>query len=168
MKELKALDRKLLWELVKNSRRSDRQLAKAIGTSQPTVTRRRAFLEKEMIDAYTAIPKWRSLGYELFALTFVKIKPHLASRKMYDEVRKRGLEWLMSQPQIIMGGGCRGMGVDSFMMSLHKSYTDYDEFMRNCRLELGEYVDDLQTVFINVDGKELLKPFYLKYLAEAK
>jgi DNA-binding Lrp family transcriptional regulator len=30
---------KLIAELMKNSRRSDRELAKAVGVSQPTVTR---------------------------------------------------------------------------------------------------------------------------------
>jgi DNA-binding Lrp family transcriptional regulator len=65
MKELKPLDYKLLSELIKNSRRSDRELAKAIGVSQPTITRRRALIEKELIDGYTAIPKWEKLGYEL-------------------------------------------------------------------------------------------------------
>jgi DNA-binding Lrp family transcriptional regulator len=168
MKELKPLDYKLLWELVKNSRRSDRQLAKAIGTSQPTVTRRRTFLEKELIDGYTAIPKWQKLGYELFAITFVKIKAILASKKMYAEIRKKGLDWLMSQHQIVMAGSCRGMGVDSFMMSFHKGYSDYDEFMRNYRLELGETIDDVQSVLVNLNGKELLKPLNLRYLAEAK
>jgi DNA-binding Lrp family transcriptional regulator len=168
MKELKPLDHQLLRELLKNSRRSDRQLAKAIGTSQPTVTRRRAFLEKELLEGYTAIPKWNKLGYELFAITFVKIKPIIASKERYAEVRKRGLEWLMSQHQIVMGGACRGIGLDSFMISFHKSYPDYDEFMRNYRLELGELIDDVQSVFINLDGKELLKPLNLKYLAETK
>jgi DNA-binding Lrp family transcriptional regulator len=168
MKELKPLDHQLLRELLKNSRRSDRQLAKAIGTSQPTVTRRRAFLEKELLEGYTAIPKWNKLGYELFAITFVKIKPIIASKERYAEVRKRGLEWLMSQHQIVMGGACRGMGLDSFMISFHKSYSDYDEFMRNYRLELGELIDDVQSVFVNLDGKELLKPLNLKYLAETK
>lgn len=168
MKELKPLDHQLLRELLKNSRRSDRQLAKAIGTSQPTVTRRRAFLEKELLEGYTAIPKWNKLGYELFAITFVKIKPIIASKERYAEVRKRGLEWLMGQHQIVMGGACRGIGLDSFMMSFHKSYSDYDEFMRNYRLELGELIDDVQSVFVNLDGKELLKPLNLKYLAETK
>jgi DNA-binding Lrp family transcriptional regulator len=155
-------------ELVKNSRRSDRQLAKAIGTSQPTVTRRRAFLEKELIDGYTAIPRWHKLGYELFAITLVKIKQTVASKKRYAEMREKGLEWLMSQHQIVMAGACRGMGVDSFMMSFHKSYSDYDEFMRNYRLELAETMDDVQSILVNLSGKELLKPLNLKYLAETK
>ncbi len=41
MKELKPIDYKILFELMKDSHRSDRQLAKALGVSQPTVTRRR-------------------------------------------------------------------------------------------------------------------------------
>src|SRR5512136_1435834 len=98
MKELKPLDCKLLAELVRNSRRSDRELAKAIGVSQPTITRKRALIEKELIDGYTAIPKWEKLCYELFAITFVKIRAAIASEEEYDETRKKGFEWLAKQP----------------------------------------------------------------------
>jgi DNA-binding Lrp family transcriptional regulator len=168
MRELKSLDLKLLWELVRDSRRSDRQLAKILGTSQPTVTRRRGFLEKELIDGYTAIPKWEKLGYEIFAMTFVKIKADIASKRRYDEVRKRGAEWLTRQSMVVMAGACRGFGVDSFMMSFHKSYSDYDEFMRNYKLELGDFIDDVQSVLVNLSGKELIKPLNIRYLAEAK
>ena len=168
MRELGSLDLKLLWELVKDSRRSDRQLAKILGTSQPTVTRRRGFIERELLDGYTAIPKWEKLGYEIFAMTFIKIKADIATKRRYDEVRKRGMEWLASQSIVVMAGGCRGFGVDSFMMSFHKSYSDYDEFTRSYKLELGDFIDDVQSVLVNLGGKELIKPFSLKYLAEAK
>jgi hypothetical protein len=67
-----------------------------------------------------------------------------------------------------MAGACRGMGVDSFMISLHKSYPEFDDFMRNYRLELGEFAEDIQSVLVNLRGKELLKPLHLKYLAEEK
>jgi DNA-binding Lrp family transcriptional regulator len=168
MKELKPVDFKLLSELMKNARRSDRTLAKVLGMSQPTVTRRRAQLEKEIIDGYTAIPKWEKIGYCLFAITFIKIKPVLATKEKYDSVRKKGTEWLMSQPNVIMSGSCRGMGVDSFMISLHETYSDYDEFMRNYRLELGEFIDNVESVLVNLCGQELLKPLNFKYLTEAK
>jgi len=91
MVELKPSDYKLLLELMKDSKRSDRQLAKVLGISQPTVTRKRGFLEKELIDGYTAIPKWDKLGYEIFAITLVKIKPAIASREKYEATRKKGL-----------------------------------------------------------------------------
>jgi hypothetical protein len=40
--------------------------------------------------------------------------------------------------------------------------------MRNYRLELGETIDDVQSVLVNLNGKELLKPLNLRYLAETK
>ena len=40
MQNLKSIDYKILFALMKNSKISDRQLAKEIGVSQPTVTRR--------------------------------------------------------------------------------------------------------------------------------
>ena len=56
MKEFKSLDYKLLSELIRNSRRSDRELAKVIGASQPTITRTRRKLEKEgYIKEYTIL-----------------------------------------------------------------------------------------------------------------
>lgn len=60
MTKLRDIDFKVLSELMKNAKMSDRQLAKKIGSSQPTITRRRMFLEREAIDGYTAIPQWFS------------------------------------------------------------------------------------------------------------
>jgi DNA-binding Lrp family transcriptional regulator len=168
MENLKSIDYRILWELVKNSRRSDRELARILGVSQPTVTRRRTVLEKDLIEGYTAFPKWEKLGYEILAITFVKIRPSIASKKEYETTRKKGVEWLMDQPTIIMAGACRGSGIDSFMISIHRGYSDYDEFMRNYRLELGEYIDDVQSVLVNLAGKELVKPLSLKYLTNIK
>ena len=167
MEKLKPIDYEILHKLIENSRRSDRELARILRIYQPTVTRRRSLLEKELIDEYTTIPKWKNLGYEILAITFVKIRPDIASRAKYDNTRKRGLQWLMDQPKIIMAGACRGMGVDSFMISLHKDYADYDEFMLNYRLELGDFINDVQCVLVNLAGKELIKPLSLKYLTRS-
>jgi hypothetical protein len=54
------------------------------------------------------------------------------------------------------------------MISLHKSYSDYDDFMRNQRLELGDFITDVQSVLVNLAGTELLKPLDFRYLAESK
>ena len=74
MKELKPIDYKILLELMKDSHRSDRQLAKSLGVSQPTVTRRRTMLEENFIEEYTVIPKFGQIGFEIAALTFLKSK----------------------------------------------------------------------------------------------
>ena len=125
-------------------------------------------LEKTAIDNYTLVPKWDKIGYEILALNFVKIKLAIATDEKYQAVRERGMKWLMQQPNIIMGGASRGMGMDAFNISLHKSYAEYDEWFRRFRMEMGDLVDDIQSVIVNLHGKEVLKPLHLKYLAEAE
>jgi len=168
MKRAKDIDYKIISELLKNSKVSDRELGKKLGVSQPTISRRRTTLEKELIDGYTLVPKWDKLGYEIFAVNFVKIKPAVATEKKYQISRERGLKWLMDQPNIIMTAASRGMGMDAFNISLHKSYSDYDEWFRNFRLTWGDLVDDIQSVLVNLRGKEVIKPLHFKYLSEAK
>ena len=60
----------MISELVKNSRRSDRELAKALGVSQPTVSRIRVRLEKQGIIEYSAVLNLAKLGFEMIAVTF--------------------------------------------------------------------------------------------------
>jgi len=168
MKRVKDIDYRIVSELLKNSRVSDRELARKLGVSQPTISRRRAALEKELIDGYTIVPKWDKLGYEILALTFIKIKPSVATDEKYQVSRERGLKWLAGQPNIIMTAAGRGMGMDAFNISLHKSYSDYDEWFRNFRLTWGDLVDDIQSILVNLRGKEVVKPLNFKYLSETK
>ena len=161
------MDYELLWELMKDFRRSDRQLAKILKASQPTVTRRRAKLEEEVIEGYTANPKWEKLGYGILAITFVKAIGIFSSKK-YVNIRKQGMEWMAKHPNIIMGGACEGMGMNVFIISLHKNYSDYSDFMLEHRLEMGGFVEDVQTILVDLRRTGRLKPFHLKYLANAK
>ena len=65
----------LLLELLKDSKRSDRELAKVLDVSQPTVSRMRSRRVKEgVIREFTVIPDFVKLGYEIMAITCVKIK----------------------------------------------------------------------------------------------
>jgi DNA-binding Lrp family transcriptional regulator len=168
MAKLKAIDYELLWELMKNSRRSDRELAKVLGTSQPTVSRRRIIIEKNFIDGYTAIPKWEKIGFELVAFTFVKPKIKYAK----PEVRKAGFrrveEWMMKQPNVILAIDGQGMGWDGVCVSFHKSYSDFTEFMRKHNSELSELLIETQSFIADINLSTIRKPFHLKYLEKAK
>lgn len=168
MIKLKDIDYQILFELMKNAKASDRKLAKKIGVSQPTITRRRARLEKELIEDYTAIPKWEKLGYEIFAITLIKSKSNFSSLEHYKNVQKQGIKWLMDQPNIIMGGGIEGMGMNSFILSFHKKYSDYNQFLHKLNLEMGSLIDNIQTFLADLTVKENLKHLHFKYLAEAK
>jgi len=171
MVDLKPLDHGILFELMKNARRSDRELAKILAVSQPTITRRRNSLEKSgLIENYTLIPRWAKLGYSLMAIILVRIRVGAPGNHeaRYQEVLSRAAEWLTNQPNILMAGGCRGTGVESFMISIHKTYADFDEFMNDCRLKLGDLVEIVQFIIVNLAGREVLKPLNPAYLAEAE
>lgn len=166
MKTLKSIDYKILAALMRNSKISDRQLAKEIGVSQPTVTRRRARLEREALDGYTAVPKWAKLGYEILAITFVKTNQSLGLKGHYEAAHRKGIAWVMKHPNVLMTGGSRGMNMNGFMISVHKSYSDFDKFMSEHKRELGDMFTDIQTAIVNLGGGEVLKPLHLKYLAD--
>lgn len=153
---------------MRNSKISDRQMAKKLGVSQPTITRRRNRLEKEVIDGYTAIPQWKKLGYEILAITLVKATLKLGSENKVSEAIKKSQNWLKKHPNVIFGAECRGMGMTGVMFSLHKNYTAFDSFMANHRLQLGHLMEDIQTIIVNLTGETIHRSLHLKYLAEAQ
>jgi len=168
MEKLKTIDYKLLSELMKDSRRSDRQLAKVLGTSQPTVSRRRVNLEKSFIEGYTAIPKWEKIGFELVAFNFVKHKIKFAKPEERKEAFRKVEEWMMKQPNVILAISGKGMGWDGIFVSFHKSYSDFAEFMRTHDNEFSELLIESQSFISDINPTTIRKPFHLKYLADAK
>jgi len=168
MKELKPIDYKLLFELMKNSHRSDRQLAKALGVSQPTVTRRRVMLEKNYIEGYTIIPKFGQIGFEIAAFTFLKSKLRQKTDEEKDEALKQMKEWYINQPNVALVQEGRGMGWDAICISLHQSFSDYAKFIRDQDSELSEWIIESQTFHADLNPGMAIKPFHLKYLAKIK
>ena len=168
MKELKPIDYKLLFELMKNSHRSDRQLAKALGVSQPTVTRRRSMLEKSYIDGYTIIPRFGQIGFEIAAFTFLKSKLKQKTGKEQDEALKKMKDWYMNQPNVVLVQDGRGMGWDAICISLHQSSSDFAAFIRAQDSELSEWISESQTFHADLKPGIAIKPFHLKYLANPK
>jgi DNA-binding Lrp family transcriptional regulator len=117
----------LLLELLKDSKRSDRELAKVLDVSQPTVSRMRSRLVKEgIIRDFTVIPDFVKMGFEIMAITCVKIK-----EKTINEMEKKAEEYMKTQPNIIFaGGGAQGLGKNGLMISLHDSYSDFSNFIK--------------------------------------
>jgi DNA-binding Lrp family transcriptional regulator len=163
---LKDVELKLISELMRNSRRSDRELAKAIGTSQPTVTRIRNKLEKEgYLLEYTAMPNFVKLGYHLFALTFVSLRQTL-SRKEAEEVRETAVEMARdaSQNVVVIERGI-GLGHAAVIGSFHKDYASYVELID--KLERKPYLEGKSESFlINLDDKFHYRHLTLATLAK--
>lgn len=127
---MREIEMKLLSELMKNSRRSDRDLAKAIGTSQPTVTRIRRKLEKQgIIKEYTVFPDFNKLGYELLVFTFVKLRKALSPEEV-EKARKSAIKELKTKVlEVVMCERGIGMGYHGVFISFHENYAAYLKFI---------------------------------------
>jgi DNA-binding Lrp family transcriptional regulator len=148
---------KLLFELMKNAKRSDREIAKIIGVSQPTITRMRQRLEKTAIVDYTVIPDWTELGFEIMAFTFVKAKGS-------PEVSEKAKNWAMKNPNVVFAAGGEGMGMDYAILSFHKNYSGFSNFIDDLRTKWAENLQDLQSFLMITSEERTVKPFSLKYL----
>lgn len=71
---LDEIDRKVLKELLKDSKRSQRELAKAIGVSTATVINHVIRLESAgVVKDYTIMVDWERLGYELTVIIEITV-----------------------------------------------------------------------------------------------
>jgi len=164
MKEKMLLN--VLYELINNSRQSDRTIAEKRGISQPTVTRARIALEnKKYINGYTAIPSFPKIGYELIAISFVKTKSSLPLKERLEAIEEGG-KWTREQPNIVFAAMCNGMGATGVMISFHKSYSDYAEFMKAYKSKWNKLVTFMESVMIHMNEEQLIKPLTFASLIE--
>ena len=152
---------RLVSEMLKNSKKSDRELAGILGVSQPTVSRTRARIEKEYIKTYTIIPDFEKLGYQIMAFTLAK----KASGNVVAETAK-SKEWVDKYPNVIFGAEGEGFGKDLVLISFHKNYSAYAEFMRSFAMDMGTSLDNLESFLVSVESGHKLRDFDLKYLAD--
>jgi len=167
MKNQKLLS--LLREMLKNSKKSDREIAKRLDVSQATISRIRARLEKEgYIKTYTVIPDFMKLGYEILAFTFSKLKSYSTTEET-EKILQRAIEWVDKHPNIIFAADGQGLGgKDTVMISFHKNYSAYADFMRSYAMDWGQIINEFQSFIVSLESKYKMKPLDLKYLADDK
>ena len=159
---MKDIEIRLICELVKNSRRSDRELAKLLGVSQPTVSRIRTKLEKEGMLDYTAVPNLAKLGFAIMAIVFGKRD----MTKHPESYLQKAAEFVGEHPNVIFGGAGNGLGFDRIGISVHKNYSEFAEYIR----ELGKNWTTLMetdTFLINLNGKDIVRQISYKPLANS-
>jgi len=158
----KKLPQQLLRELLKNSKRSDRELAKVLRVSQPTITRHRRKLEEQgLIQDYTIVPDFRKMGFEILALTFVKMRPDILTPEIMEEAKKYGEKW----PNVILVSSGEGLGMTGVILSFHKNYTEYHHRLNLLRVDWKEFSEDIQSFIVSL-GEEEYKRLSLTYLKD--
>lgn len=156
---MKRAMKRLLFELIKDSSRSDRKLSKVLGVSQPTVTRMRNKLVKDgIVKEFTILPDFVKLGYEILAISCVK-------KKMFHEPTDKALEWMSKYPNMIFAARGEGMGKTGVVITLHKDYSDYSDFVTESQQYWADEIVDFDTMLVSLKGT-IGKPFSLRYLAE--
>lgn len=132
--KLKDLEVRIIAELMKNSRRSDRELAKAVGTSQPTVSRMIKRLEEEgVIKEYTMIPDFRQLGYEIMGVSFFG-GGEPSKKEDRAELRKAAAEFESKNPHAsLMAVNGVGLGKGRMFITLYRDYASYTKAMQSAR-----------------------------------
>jgi len=164
---MKEAELKLISELMKNSRRSDRELAKAIGVSQPTVSRMIKKLKNEKyIKEFTIIPDFNKLGYHLLALTFVRLKSGLSTEEI-TKIRHAGL--VMPEDtslETIMAERGLGFKCDGVIMSFHEDFSSFQNFKKWLKSFSFTDTSACESFVINLKDEIHYRPLTFKTLAK--
>lgn len=159
---MKEFEKKLLAELLKNCKRSDRELARALGSSQPTITRTRQRLERKgLIRSFTIVPDWTKLGFEIMAFTFTKMRPEILSEELVSKVKSYAAKF----PNAIFATSGEGMGFTGVIISFHKDYRDYSRKLSLFRMDWGKYMEDIKS-FVTVPGEGEIKELSFASIAQ--
>ncbi len=159
---MKKIMTKLLLELLKDSKRSDRELAKILGVSQPTITRTRHKLEQDgLIQDYTIIPDFRKMGFEILAINFVRIRPRILSPETDENARK----FTKKFPNTVFASSGEGMGMTGVSISFYKNYTEYHKRINQLRTEWKDLIEDVQSFIVSI-GEGEFKRFSLTHLKD--
>jgi DNA-binding Lrp family transcriptional regulator len=162
MQNLKPIDYAILSALMKNSKISDRQLAKQIGVSQPTVTRRRARMEKERLLDYTAIPDFAKLGFEILAFTYATSKKPGTP----DEQVPKAKSFFDKRDDVIFVSTGSGNERNRMNISLHRSYSDYVKFARALEKEWGDSMTNRTSFIVSLKGDTIIRNLTFKHLGD--
>jgi DNA-binding Lrp family transcriptional regulator len=156
---LRNVELELIAELMKNSRRSDRELARILKVSQPTVSRLISRLEKEgVIKEYTMIPNFCKLGFNIMSLIMLKLKP-ISTEELNEQHRAASeLDNQEHRPFIMIMRGM-GLGKNLAILAFHKDYGDYATYIHDMKnaanSTMKAYIDlqEIESFLVDLNDK---------------
>jgi DNA-binding Lrp family transcriptional regulator len=165
---MKDVELRLISELMKNSRRSDRELAKAVGVSQPTVSRIIKKLEKERkIKEYTAIPDFKQLGYNLMAVTFLgkqETEKETERTDLLKSVKKMEKETHIANLIVVNGIGLKK---GRMIINLFKNYSNFLEGLRTIKNLPNVDANEVESFLVDLNDYRNFRILSMTQLAHA-
>jgi len=165
-KNTRNIELRLISELMKNSHRSDRELARTLKTSQPTVTRTRTRLEKEgHLREYTVIPDFHKLGFQLASVNFVSLKKGLSKTEWEkaQEIQMKNMAQGLVEEIVLFNRGLGG-NYNAVVVAVHRDYSDYSKFIG--KIQASPYVDGRLGFLVDLSDKTQYRPFTFSTLAK--
>jgi len=160
---------RILFELMKNSKQSDREVAQKLRVSQPTVSRIRAKLEKQgYIKEYTIIPDFSKLGYKIMAITFglsrtlTEEAAEEARKTIHDAIKNERFGFVMLERGM-------GLGFDGVIITYHRDYSSYQRFLRWLRQVFPKDLLDVEKIdsfLVDLDDKVRYLPLTFSMIAK--
>jgi DNA-binding Lrp family transcriptional regulator len=164
---MKRTELMVISELMKNSRRSDRDLAKAIGVSQPTVSRTIKKLEKEgVLREYTAIPDFTKIGFKIMSVELAKVKGPISEQEL-EKTRRQVLQPLMKESSTtIIGLSGTGCNADKITAAFHEDYSAYTKYRHKLEQHPLIGINELHSFLIDLTEKNQFLPLTFSFLAD--
>jgi DNA-binding Lrp family transcriptional regulator len=143
---LKKREKEIFIRLLVNARMPDKHIAKLLNTTQPTVTRIRQKLEKTgYIKGYRPVVDLQKLGIGLIALILFRISDFSKT----EEIKKNVIPDLKKMPEVILVAEGEGMGKTSLIVTMHKDFPQFEEWMINLRKKYGKYMEEEEQFFFS-------------------
>ena len=109
---------------------------------------------------YTAIPNMTKLGFEIAAFTFFDVDRFDPKTGDLDSVvGERAHKWVSHNSKVLFAAGGEGLhGKNCMMVSIHRDFTDYSDFVSDLRGQWAHKVKEMESFLVSMKAKTP-KPF---------
>jgi len=163
---MKDLELRVIIELLKNSRRSDREIAKAIGVSQPTLSRTmKKLVGQGYIKEFTIVPDFSKLGFQVMSIILSNVKEKVIAKDIEESRTKIRREEKENPNALLFGYSGIGPKSDRASILLSKDYSEYLAFTRRAKQHPLVDVESLQSFIIDLADKSHYQPLTFSNVA---
>ncbi|MCK4808345.1 MAG: Lrp/AsnC family transcriptional regulator [Candidatus Aenigmarchaeota archaeon] len=151
---LKKKEKDVLLKLVENGRKTDKQIAKELNTTQPTVTRIRQKLEREnYILKYYASPAFKKIGMNIIVITIMQWTDYSKAEELKNFIKD-----IKANNNVICFARGNGLsGRTAFFVSAHKDMKSYEDFVVDIKSRWSKYIREIDQFISSIEN--VFKPF---------
>ncbi|MBW6462099.1 MAG: Lrp/AsnC family transcriptional regulator [DPANN group archaeon] len=146
---LKKKEKDVLLKLIQKGRKTDKQIAKELDTTQPTVTRIRQKLEQEKyIIGYHASPNLKMIGLNIIIITFIQWTDYSKKEELIGFIKE-----IINNKNILCFARGNGLsGRTSVFISSHKDMKGYEDFIVDIKTKWGTYIKNTDQFISSIDN----------------